>query len=158
MNIPLKQWSGAGATENLQKIIEKFNETSTKQTREMIVLTRVIVFLTCVMLFAVGYQIYLSVYENKIDKSVADKKSHSLELSGMFNVNKIISHSAPENDNTETAISLYINGSTGHVKNIICRFPPGTEFGEKTSLRVSVNGVATQYAMNEKGYYCLVIN
>jgi hypothetical protein len=44
----------------LQKNIDKFNKTSTKQTEKMIVLTRWIVGLTIAMLVGLGIQIFLS--------------------------------------------------------------------------------------------------
>ncbi|MFA7314374.1 MAG: hypothetical protein WC025_00380 [Candidatus Magasanikbacteria bacterium] len=47
----------------LRENIEKFNEQSSKQTNKMIRLTWVIVLLTVVMVFGLGLQIYLAIYD-----------------------------------------------------------------------------------------------
>jgi hypothetical protein len=61
MNIPLGQWSGSDATNALHETIKKFNEQSEKQTAQMLALTKVIAWLTVVMLAGVAVQIYLAV-------------------------------------------------------------------------------------------------
>ena len=40
--IPLGQWSGSDATKELTETLKKFNESSGKQTRQMVILTWVI--------------------------------------------------------------------------------------------------------------------
>lgn len=60
MNIPLDEWSGAGATKALHKTIKEFVESTEKQTRTMIRLTRWITGLTIAMLIAVAAQIAIA--------------------------------------------------------------------------------------------------
>ncbi len=61
MGTPIGEWSGSGATKELQKTIEKFNESTSKQTRWLLRLTVVLTVLTAVMTLLVGWQIYLQV-------------------------------------------------------------------------------------------------
>ena len=63
--IPLENWSGSGATDRLHRTIQEYNDKSGQQTDTMLRLTRVIAFLTFVMLLAVLVQIYLAVYPPK---------------------------------------------------------------------------------------------
>ncbi len=60
MNIPLDEWSGAGATKELHETIRQFVEESGKQARTMIRLTWWISFLTVAMFLAVGVQVYFA--------------------------------------------------------------------------------------------------
>ncbi len=57
--IPLSEWSGSGATRELQATIREFNEKAEKQTRQLVRLTWIIAILTFLMLVAVGVQIAL---------------------------------------------------------------------------------------------------
>ena len=58
-NVPLPERMGSDATEALHATIQKFSEASDRQARRMILLTYAILFLTVVMLFSVGVQIWL---------------------------------------------------------------------------------------------------
>jgi hypothetical protein len=58
--IPLGQWSGSDATEQLTKTLIAFNEQSSKQTRQLMILTVVITVLTFIMTVGVGVQIWLA--------------------------------------------------------------------------------------------------
>ena len=58
--IPLGQWSGSDATAALHETIKQYNSATEIQTKEMVRLTRVIMWLTVVMLFAVLAQIGLA--------------------------------------------------------------------------------------------------
>jgi len=60
MNIPLGEFSGSDATKALQATIEAFNKQSSKQTNRMFYLTVVIAFLTLVLVFGLGVQIWIS--------------------------------------------------------------------------------------------------
>ena len=60
MSIPLSEWSGSAATGELHETIKQFNETSKKQTDQIVQLTKVIVWLTVAMLGAVLVQIYIA--------------------------------------------------------------------------------------------------
>lgn len=60
MNVPLSEWSGSGATRELHETIKQFNDATTKQTRQMLILTWVIAILTAIMAIGVGVQIYLA--------------------------------------------------------------------------------------------------
>jgi len=59
--IPLSEWSGSGATKQLEETIKKFNEETSRQTRQLLILTWVIAILTFVMTVGVGLQIYLAI-------------------------------------------------------------------------------------------------
>jgi hypothetical protein len=59
-NIPLSEWSGSGATRELHETIRKFNEVTSRQTQEILKLTRVIAFLTFVMAVGLAIQIFLA--------------------------------------------------------------------------------------------------
>lgn len=58
--IPLSEWSGSGATRELEQTIREFNAQSSRQTRQLLVLTWVIAALTFVMTIGVAMQIYIS--------------------------------------------------------------------------------------------------
>lgn len=58
--IPLGQWSGSDATKELTETLKKFNESSGKQTRQMVILTWVIAILTFFMLIGLIVQIYMA--------------------------------------------------------------------------------------------------
>jgi hypothetical protein len=59
--IPLGEWSGSGATDRLHETITEFNSVATKQTVQMIRLTRCLVVLTCVLCIGLVVQIVLAV-------------------------------------------------------------------------------------------------
>jgi len=59
--IPLGQWSGSDATDALRKTIERLSSTADVQTREMIRMTRWIMWLTIVMAVGVAVQIGLGI-------------------------------------------------------------------------------------------------
>lgn len=59
--IPLDQWSGSGATKELEKTVVLLSEASEKQTRHIIKLTYTMLFLTFVMACLVGVQIWLAI-------------------------------------------------------------------------------------------------
>ncbi|MEW6246646.1 MAG: hypothetical protein AB1555_08050 [Nitrospirota bacterium] len=58
--IPLSEWSGSGATRELHETIRNFNEVASRQTQEIVILTRVLAFLTFVMTIGLIFQIYLA--------------------------------------------------------------------------------------------------
>lgn len=58
--IPLSEWSGSGATRELHDTIRKFNEVTSRQTQEILKLTRVIAVLTLVMTIGLAVQIFLA--------------------------------------------------------------------------------------------------
>ena len=60
MNIPLGQLSGSDATKELHETIKQFNIETSRQTRQLLVVTWVIAILTFVMAVGVGVQIYLA--------------------------------------------------------------------------------------------------
>lgn len=60
MSVSLGEWSGSAATRELHETIKQFNETSKKQTDQIVRLTKVIVWLTVAMLAAVLVQIYIA--------------------------------------------------------------------------------------------------
>jgi hypothetical protein len=58
--IPLGQWSGSDAVEALHRAIDDHQKISGRQTTHMIRLTYAMLFLTIVMLFGLGIQIWLA--------------------------------------------------------------------------------------------------
>ena len=62
MNIKARDIDGSWAVEELHKSIKEFNAKTSQQTEQMLQLTRVITWLTVVMLFGVIVQIYLAIY------------------------------------------------------------------------------------------------
>ena len=59
--IPIGQWSGADATNELRRTVANFNANAKAQTDEMVRLTRTIALLTKVMVAFVGVQIVIAV-------------------------------------------------------------------------------------------------
>jgi hypothetical protein len=57
--IPIGEWSGSGATDQLRYTIEQFNREAQRQTETMIRLTRWIVALTIVLVAGLVVQIVL---------------------------------------------------------------------------------------------------
>jgi hypothetical protein len=60
MGIPIGQWSGSDAANELHETIKQFNEASSRQTKHLIILTWAIVILTIMLLIGLGVQIYLA--------------------------------------------------------------------------------------------------
>ena len=58
--IPLGEWSGSDATKELTETLKTFNESSGKQTRQLIILTWVIAILTFFMLIGLIIQVYMA--------------------------------------------------------------------------------------------------
>ena len=61
--IPMVDWSGSGATNELHNTIKEFNESATRQTEKIVILTWVITVLTFLLFIGLVVQIYL-VLEN----------------------------------------------------------------------------------------------
>jgi uncharacterized Rmd1/YagE family protein len=59
--IAVGQWSGSDATKELTETLKKFNDSSEKQTKQMVKLTWVITILTFFMLIGLIVQIYMAV-------------------------------------------------------------------------------------------------
>lgn len=59
--IPLGQWSGSDATSALRETIERLSSAADAQTREMVRMTRWIMWLTVVMTVGVAAQIAVGV-------------------------------------------------------------------------------------------------
>ena len=58
---PLGEWSGSNATRELHETIKRFNATAEEQARQMVVLTKRIMWLTVVMSVLVVVQIVLTI-------------------------------------------------------------------------------------------------
>jgi hypothetical protein len=61
MNIRVGELSGSDATNALHDSIKRFNEQTSRQTDQMVALTKAIVWLTVAMLVGVGVQVVLAV-------------------------------------------------------------------------------------------------
>lgn len=59
--IPLDQWSGSKATEELHNTIKQFNKISSKQNTRILILTWIIAILTFIMAIAVSIQIWIAI-------------------------------------------------------------------------------------------------
>jgi hypothetical protein len=58
--VPMSDWSGSGATDRLHQTIKDFNEKATKQTEQLIWLTRALVFLTVVLIVGLVIQLLVA--------------------------------------------------------------------------------------------------
>lgn len=78
----------------------------------------------------------------------------------VYTVQSIKSHVPQKNANSQTHIVVYLEGDSGHVKEIFCEFPPDLKLeGSETSgwsglNRIRVKGVATRKPGSETSYYC----
>jgi hypothetical protein len=59
-NIPMGEWSGSDATDQLRAVIEKHQEETARQTTKMVRLTWWMTFLTIVMTATTFVQIWLA--------------------------------------------------------------------------------------------------
>ena len=76
--IPIDQWSGSGATKDLEKTVVSLSRASEKQTRHIIKLTYAMLFLSFIMACMVGVQIWIAIAQpEKIKKT----KSNSISVS-----------------------------------------------------------------------------
>ena len=62
MNYKASDVDGSWATNALHETIKEFNEQTSQQTKQMLRLTRVMAWLTCVMLAGLAVQIYLAIW------------------------------------------------------------------------------------------------
>ena len=60
MGIPLSEWSGSGAPERLRETLVQFNETTAKQTAQLIRLTWALVILTVFLFLGLLVQVGLA--------------------------------------------------------------------------------------------------
>jgi hypothetical protein len=58
--IPLSEWSGSGATDRLRETVETYSEATTKQTAELIRLSRRLVLLTGLLFIGLIVQVVLA--------------------------------------------------------------------------------------------------
>jgi hypothetical protein len=58
--VPIGDWPGANATNQLHKMIEEFNEPTKRQTNQMVVLTWIIAILTFLLFVGLIIQIWLA--------------------------------------------------------------------------------------------------
>ena len=78
----------------------------------------------------------------------------------VYSVKTIQSHYPQQNGNSQTTVIVYLSGESGHVKEILCHFPPDVilqsspETGWTGLKKVKVGGVAERYFMGVVGYYC----
>ena len=59
--ISLSEWSGSEATKQLEETLKRFNEETSRQTRQMLILTWIMTMLTILMTVGVVIQIYLAI-------------------------------------------------------------------------------------------------
>ena len=78
MNIPIKQWSGADATEALHDTVKEYNEVATAQAKAMIKLTRWIIVLTIALLLGLALQVWIALQPTDIVGAAAAATSLSM--------------------------------------------------------------------------------
>ena len=98
-------------------------------------------------------------------------RTHTYEE--IYSVQHIESHFPHEHENSETTLIVYLEGDHGHVKELLCLFPPSLvlEGGPNPSLadkvlglaekpnwtgisKVLVKGMAKEYLGGTVAYYC----
>ena len=78
------------------------------------------------------------------------------EASGnKYFVKAIKSHHPYALQNSQTTLILYNKGRSGHVKEVLCQFPPNTDISNLE--RVEVKGISQKYAFGVVGYFCDVV-
>jgi hypothetical protein len=60
--IPLKDWSGSGATDQLREAVTAYNEAAAKQTTQLVRLTGALVGLTVLLFLGLLVQIGLAIW------------------------------------------------------------------------------------------------
>ncbi len=77
-----------------------------------------------------------------------------------FFVHSVSSHYPHPGKNSETTLRVFVSGNTGHVKEILCLFPPefqlnGSEQEGWSEIRkVRVGKVGEKYMFGAVGYFC----
>ena len=84
--------------------------------------------------------------------------SDVVDLSKIFGkkyyVKEIKSHYEYESANSHTTLIVFVKGNAGHVKEILCQFPPQQIIHQAFLKKVKVYGVSQEYASGSKGYFC----
>jgi len=76
----------------------------------------------------------------------------------VYAVRSVQSYYPHENENTQVTLIVYEKGESGHVKEVLCLFPPGfqlqgdSEHGWTGIRKVRVEGVAQEFAYGKIGY------
>jgi hypothetical protein len=83
---------------------------------------------------------------------------HSSIAGRVYVVRSVQGYYPHENENTQVTLILYEKGESGHVKEVLCLFPPGfqlqgdSEHGWTGIRRVRIKGVAQEFAYGRIGY------
>lgn len=76
------------------------------------------------------------------------------KVGSIHQVKSIKNHHPKENDNSETSLLVYLSGNSGHVKEVLCQFAPGTIVTLQGLKKIKIKGASQQYAFGVTGYYC----
>jgi len=85
------------------------------------------------------------------------------EETKVYSVRSISSHYPHAQRDSQTTLVVYREGSSGHVREILCHFPPGLSLPRDETgawggiKRVRVGAVAQEYAFGEVGYICEIV-
>lgn len=77
----------------------------------------------------------------------------------VYMVKSVSSHYPHHNENTQTTLIVYERGDSGHVKEVLCIFPPdfklegNEEKGWSGIKKVRIKGAAERFMFNQVGYY-----
>ena len=96
--------------------------------------------------------------------------------SNSFYVARVVSHHSNKLNNTETTLLIYNNGKSGHIRELVCLFPPdvtlpgephprfggtpviNTGLPSEPIFKVSIAETNQQYMGGKKVYYCEIDN
>jgi hypothetical protein len=80
-----------------------------------------------------------------------DKPNNKYKI---YSVKSIESHYPHENGNSETTLIIYLKGSSGHVDEILCQFPPNQKVTADNIKKVQVKEISNKYMFGAVGYFC----
>lgn len=120
--IPLSEWSGSGATERLRETITEFNETTAKQTAQLVQLTRVLVALTMLLFVGLVVQVGIALLDfltrsgsfGRFSALVANSVDAFGLVLGIVGVLLIWRYGLPEHLSRTGAIHLILEQSDDH--------------------------------------------
>ena len=81
----------------------------------------------------------------------------------VYAVRSIASHYPHKDQDSETTLMVYREGDSGHVKEVLCLFPPDLTLSKDSSgnwtgiRKVRVGPVGQKYMLGEVGYICEVV-
>jgi hypothetical protein len=77
-----------------------------------------------------------------------------------FFVHSVSSHYPHQGQNSQTTLRVFVSGNTGHVKEVLCLFPPEFQLdssaheGWSGIRKVRVGRAGEKYMFGRVGYFC----